>query len=112
MRIYIAGPYGRRDERHTIESLTQNVGIAVGVARELVGMGHTPFVPHLYHWVHMASSEELPEDRWLGICLEWIPCCEGLFRIEGESIGADAEVALADDLGIPVYFYIEEVPCV
>jgi hypothetical protein len=109
MKIYVAGPYGRRSG-YSVDLLTRNVLIATEIARDLVGMGHSPFVPHLYHWVHLASNEELPEDRWLAICLEWVPQCDAVFRMMGESVGADNEVALAKSLGIPVYYNLKEVP--
>ena len=108
MRIYIAGPYGKRNnaENHTLE---QNVQVAISVARELIARGHEPLVPHLYHFVDLDWEETCGEDRWLEICLSWIPCCDALYYI-GPSYGADMEKAKAEVLNIPVYETMEDIP--
>lgn len=36
--------------------------------------------------------------------------CDAVFRIEGASNGADQDVMIAQELGIPVYYQLEEVP--
>jgi hypothetical protein len=36
--------------------------------------------------------------------------CDAIFRIKGESNGADKDVKLAVERGIPVYYNLEEVP--
>jgi hypothetical protein len=41
---------------------------------------------------------------------EWLKCCDAVLRLPGESTGADREVALAKELGIPVYYSIADIP--
>jgi hypothetical protein len=36
--------------------------------------------------------------------------CDAVFRIEGASQGADADVRLAQELGLPVYMSVDEIP--
>ena len=100
MRVYVAGPYTKGD-------VAQNVRNAIDVGDELFSMGHIPFVPHLTHFWHMIHPR--PWEDWLKIDKEWIPLCDAVLRLEGESAGADMEVELADELGIPVYYSIEEM---
>jgi hypothetical protein len=38
--------------------------------------------------------------------------CDAVLRIEGPSKGADEDVRLARQRGLPVYFNIEEVPSI
>jgi hypothetical protein len=42
-------------------------------------------------------------------CLNFIPKCDCLLRLAGESEGADREVAFAKQRGIPVFYSITEV---
>ena len=36
--------------------------------------------------------------------------CDAVLRIPGESRGADQDVALARELGLPVYFDVNDIP--
>jgi len=98
MRVYVAGPYTKGD-------VAQNVRNAIDAGDELFSRGHTPYIPHLTHFWHMIHPR--PWEDWLKIDTEWIPLCDAVLRLEGESAGADMEVKLALTLGIPVYYSIE-----
>jgi len=106
MRIYVAGPYTGDEER--------NVERAAFVGGMLALRGHTPFVPHLFHYVdeaiHACGYNKIPYEEWMRQDLEWLRQCEAVFRMAGRSPGADREVALAEELGLPVYHCLTEVP--
>jgi hypothetical protein len=36
--------------------------------------------------------------------------CDAVLRLPGDSTGADQDVAIANDRGIPVYHRVEEIP--
>jgi len=105
MRIYVAGPYTGDEER--------NVDRAALVGGLLVEMGHTPFIPHLFHYVNEAFRScgyiKIPYEEWMQRDFEWLLQCEAVFLL-GRSPGADREVALAEELGLPVYNSLAEVP--
>ena len=42
--------------------------------------------------------------------LQFLPFCDAVFRIAGESVGADREVARAEELGKIIYHFLDEVP--
>jgi hypothetical protein len=94
-RIYIAGPYTRGD-------VAINVRRAVEIATSLVDQGYAVYLPHLTHFWHLISPHEY--QYWLDIDHQWLPLCDAVLRIPGESRGADKEADLATSLGIPVYF--------
>ncbi len=94
MRVYIAGPYTNGDTE-------ANVLAAMEVADQVLTAGHTPFLPHLFHFWHRVFPHEY--QAWTDMDMEWLSLCEALIRLPGESSGADAEVKLADELGIRVY---------
>jgi uncharacterized protein DUF4406 len=96
-KVYVAGPYTKGD-------VAVNVRRAIEVGTELFDLGYIPFIPHLTHFWHLVTPK--PYETWLDIDNEWLPTCDALLRIPGESSGADKEVALAHKLGIPVYFDI------
>src|SRR5574340_777736 len=101
MRIYIAGPYSKGD-------VAENVRLACEAATRLAALGHTPFVPHLTHFWHMLFPH--PYEFWLQQDAEWLKVCEAVLRLPGESSGADAEVKMAKELGLPVYLDIYQIP--
>lgn len=92
-KVYIASPYTKGD-------VAVNVKAQMDVADELMDRGYIPFVPLLSHFLHMANPR--PYKDWLEMDLEILPLVDAVLRLPGESVGADAECALAHRLGIPV----------
>lgn len=99
-KIYVAGPYSQGD---TI----LNIKEAVAAADILLDYGFVPFVPHLTGFWHMLYPRDY--DKWLAYDLEWLKSCHALLRLEGESKGADQEVAWAMENGIPVFTEISQI---
>lgn len=93
-RVYIAGPYTHGD-------VAVNVRTAMEAGNAVIEAGHSPFVPHLSHFMHMHQPQGYRV--WTELDLAWVEVCHAIFRIEGRSPGADAEVAYAEKLGIPVF---------
>jgi hypothetical protein len=46
--------------------------------------------------------------QWYEMDLEIVRRVDAVVRLEGHSVGADLEVALARELGLPVFFSVEE----
>lgn len=101
MIIYVAGPYTRGD-------VAQNVHNAIMVGDNLRAMGHVPFIPHLTHFWHMLIPHEI--EYWYAYDMEWLEMCEAVFRLPGESKGADEEVQTARNIGIPIYTSLADLP--
>lgn len=100
MRVYVAGPLTKGDQ-------IVNVRNGILAATELVQLGHSPYCPHLAAFWHFLTP--LPYEKWVSLDNEWLPLCDALLRLPGESNGADAEVDLALGLGIPVFYSIKEL---
>lgn len=93
-RVYVSGPYTSDPEKCTAR--------AVDVGQTILKHGYATFVPHLSHYwdtLHHQNHYEF----WMTIDLSWIRSAHVLVRIPGESSGADREVELAHELGIPVF---------
>jgi len=101
--VYIAAPYTNGD-------VAENVRKVITVADKLVELGYLPFVPHLTHFWHIISPK--PKEFWLELDLAFLPFCDYLLRLPGESSGADNEVLRAMELHIPVCFNLMELESV
>jgi hypothetical protein len=97
-KVYIAGPYTKGD-------VAVNVRNAIEAANRLADIGYAPFVPHLTHFWHLTFPR--PYEFWCELDNAFLPHCDILLRLPGESAGADREVALAHKLRIPVVCGIE-----
>ena len=101
LKVYIASPYTKGD-------VAVNVKRQIDVAAELIKIGMAPYVPVLSHFIHMAHPQ--PYQTWTELDNEWVEASDWVLRLPGESAGADAEVRLAEHLGIPVAHDIRELP--
>lgn len=97
--VYIAGPLSG-------DNLWAKIRAAVRAADLVVAAGGVPFIPHLFAlWAMMTDQAEAREyESWMRLDFVMITRCNALFRIEGESSGADREVELARALEVPVFF--------
>ena len=112
--ILIAGPYrsGTNDEP---ERLQANLDALESAAWPIFEAGHIPMIGE---WV------ALPVMRGVGSTVgdavsstiltptaeRLLQHCDAVLRLPGESTGADNDVRIAQQLGIPVYRSIDEVP--
>lgn len=100
MKVFVAGPYTRGDT-------AANVRQAICAANQLFDLGYIPFVPHLMHFWHYVYPRAYED--WTTYDNEWLPLCHVVFRLSGESPGADDEMKLAESLDIPVVHSITEL---
>jgi len=98
--IYIAGPYTKGDP-------VINTRKAITAGEALAHAGYYPYIPHLSLFWHLI----FPHDAqfWYEYDNVFLLKCDAVLRLEGESTGADNEVALATKNNIPVYFSIRDL---
>lgn len=98
-RIYVAGPYTSAPQGNTKR--------AIQVGNLFARMGLLPFIPHLTHF----WEEECPRpyEYWLAYDLEWLYHCDSLFRLTGDSSGADKEEKKAHEQSIPIFYDYENL---
>lgn len=73
-----------------------NVTNAIHAAEDVWKFGGVPFVPHLHTTWHMIHPKT--HEQWLEFDFAWVRACDALYRLRGESPGAELEVALARKL--------------
>lgn len=109
MLIYVAGPYSAATHAERIA----NTERAMQAGHEVLTRGHWPFIPHLAHffdewcwWQHNGRLEPETYMQWDFVILRR---CDGLLYL-ASSPGADRELALARELGLPVWLSVDEIP--
>lgn len=99
--VYVAGPYTNPDP-------VANTHEMIRVGTRLVEEGRvTPIIPHLSMLWHVVTPR--PIEFWYAYDLEVMAHCDVVLRLPGISTGADAEVAEAKRLGLPVVFSTDEL---
>jgi nucleoside 2-deoxyribosyltransferase len=101
--VYVAGAYSAPDA----ERIQLNVDKAIDVGNRLIDHGLFPYVPHLSHYQHARKPRHYED--WMALDFAWVRRCDALLRLEGDSSGADREVAFANANGIPVFHAVSEV---
>ena len=108
LSIYVAGPLSNNETwSHTTQ--WQNMLNAIEAGAELKEKGHYPFVPH-YSYMMTNMGHHFTYGDWLEEDFVWIEKCEALYRMEGDSAGADLELKHARNLGKIIFLGMEEVP--
>jgi hypothetical protein len=99
IRVYVAGPYSKGD-------VAINVKAAITAGNAIAEAGGVPFIPHLTHFWHMAHYQD--HEFWMRQDAAWLELCDALYRLPGESEGADREVEQANQQGILVFKQLAE----
>ena len=112
MKIYIAHTYGRKHGMDD-DTLEKNAYLSIWWGRQIILKGHNPFIPNLFHFVHKDWPESPDEERYFSLVSDWIEDCDALFvaRMPSwEGSGVAREVKIAEELGIPIYYSINDIP--
>ena len=115
MLILIAGPY-RSGAGDDPRKMAENLKRLEAPSYALFKAGHVPMIGE---WValpvwHAAGGVEVGDDLYNEIfhpvAGRLLQLCEGVLRLPGESKGADNDVRIATERGIPVWYRLEDVP--
>lgn len=78
-----------------------NVRKAYEIGNILLENGFAPYIPHSTHFWHMLFPK--PWSYWLELDKEFLLICDAIYRINGESKGADLEIEFAKEYDIPQF---------
>ena len=112
--ILIAGPY-RSGTDDDPAKLSANLRFLESAAWPIFAAGHIPMIGE---WVALPVMEcigsVVGDAASLGILTptaeRLLQHCDAVLRLPGDSTGADNDVRIATELGIPVYTSIEQIP--
>jgi hypothetical protein len=115
MLILIAGPY-RSGTADDPQKMADNVKRLETVSYPIFKAGHVPMIgewvalPIWYNAGGKTVGDNLYDEIFHPTAGRLIERCDAILRLEGESKGADNDVRLAKERGIPVYYQIDEIP--
>jgi hypothetical protein len=113
--ILIAGPY-RSGTGNNPKLIENNLERLESYSLPIYKAGHIPLIGE---WVALpivrqAGSKSLgdavSEQYLYPVADRLLERCDAVLRIEGESKGADEDVRIAGERGLPVYFRVEDIP--
>ena len=100
LRVYVAGPITKGDR-------FENVTRAIRVGKQMVKDGLAPYIPHFDAYMTL-GGDDISWNSYLEWDLEWSTLAEAVYRLDGESTGADLEVKHARAHDIPVFYETNE----
>ncbi len=115
MIILIAGPY-RSGTNDDPQKMAENLQRLESMSWPIFQAGHVPIIGE---WValpiwRMAGGVSVGDALYDQILHptagRLIERCDAILRLPGQSQGADNDVRLAHERGIPVYYAIDEIP--
>lgn len=115
MLILIAGPY-RSGTNNNPQLIKRNMDRLESAALPIFRKGHVPMIGE---WVanpliELAGSKEIGDDIFNEIqyptAHRLLTKCDAVLRIEGDSNGADQDVKIAEEMGLPVYYDLKDIP--
>ena len=115
MLILIAGPY-RSGTGDDPELMAANLARLEEAAWPLFQAGHTPMIGE---WVALpvlrgaggtSVTDPIAAEIMYPAAERLLRHCDAVLRLPGASAGADQDVAIAQERGLPVYYRIEDVP--
>ena len=113
--ILIAGPYRSGTDDDPIR-MEHNLRALEAVALPLFRAGHLPMIGE---WaalplLRVAGSARVGDAHWdeilYPVAHRLLARCDAVLRLPGDSAGADNDVRIARERGLPVYYRLEEVP--
>ena len=113
--ILVAGPY-RSGTNDDPDRMAENLRFLESVTLTLFRAGHLPMIGE---WValpllRLAGGQRPGDAAWQEILYpvanRLITRCDAVLRLPGESKVADEDVRLTHELGLAVYFRLEDVP--
>lgn len=113
--ILIAGPY-RSGTNDDPARMAENLARLEQAAWPIFQAGHVPMIGE---WVALpilrsAGAEgpldPLAEHVMYPTAQRLLDHCDAVLRLPGRSTGADQDVAIARERGIPIYHHVEQIP--
>ncbi|MEM8900812.1 MAG: DUF4406 domain-containing protein [Bacteroidota bacterium] len=115
MMILIAGPYrsGTNDDPALMK---KNLEFLESVALPLFRKGHLPMIgewvalPLLKLAKYKKPGDEIWQEIQYPVAHKLLEKCDAVLRLEGASTGADNDVKIAKERGLPVYYSLDDIP--
>ena len=108
-RIYIAGPYSSTN----VITVFRNMRNGMRMATELILLGYAVFCPWLDYnlFLQLGEHEHIDLEVIQAHSMAWLEVSDAILILPNHhtSKGTLAEIARAKELGIPIYYSLEEL---
>ena len=108
-RVYVAGAMSADN----ILEMLQNIHDGIKLGSELLKNGYAPFVPHfdIFFKIQNGVDFQVPMQYYYDYTMQWLEASDIMLVCPNykNSVGTKAEIARAEELGIPVYYNIEDL---
>ena len=114
LTVLVAGPY-RSGTNDDPELMQQNLDVLESNALILFRAGHIPLIgewlalPLLKTAGSKKPGDDIYQEISYPIAHRLITKCDAILRIGGESKGADNDVKLGRELGLKIYYKLEDI---
>jgi hypothetical protein len=108
-RIYVAGSYSADNVTTVLDNMRNGMRASV----EVLLAGFSPFCPWLdYHFqLMLRDGETLTVEDYYNYSMAWLEVSDAILVLPNhhQSKGTLAEIARAKELGIPIFYSLEEL---
>ena len=107
-RIYVAGKYSADN----VLDVLRNIGLGEMACAVLFRSGYAPFCPwHDKTYVMAFPQHDFTVQQFKDFSMAWLDVSDAVYVISGryDSGGVMAEIDRAEELGIPVYYDLDEL---
>ena len=109
LRIYVAGAYDTVDQ----VKLFQNISRGLRASTELILAGFSPFCSwiDILYKILLKEGETLSRAELFEYVTAWLPVSDAVLVLpeSEDSVGTKEEMRLARELGIPVFYTMEDL---
>ena len=108
-RVYVAGAYSADN----VITVLDNMRAGMRLSLEVLLAGFAPFVPWFdYHFqLMLREGEDLTVGHYYKYSMAWLEASDYVLVVPGweNSKGTKAEIARAEELGIPVFYKLSDL---
>ena len=111
-RVYVAGLYSRNQDGSVADviDVLRNIRNGQKAALEIWRKGYAPFCPWLDYQFSLIDDKPIPKKMYYIYSMAWLEVSDVVVAISGVGIGGgvDAEIKRANEIGIPIFYSIDE----
>ena len=108
-RVYVAGSYSADN----VLKVFDNIRIGMRKGLDVLLAGYSPFIPWFdFHFnLMLRDGESLTVQQYYDYSMAWLEASDAVLVLTNseESVGTQLEIKRANELGIPVFYDIEEL---
>lgn len=109
IRVYVAGAMSSDNILGVLGNISEGVKYGALLLKE----GFAPFVPHLDVAFRLQQGKDynIPMEYYYNYTMEWLRVSQYVLVVPDweESVGTRKEIEMAEKLGIPVYYNLEDL---